>query len=305
MNLTEEFGAPPFSVLDARQGYWQKRKRQWLESGIASEQGRGKDLMDGFEGTCTSLGSKDTSIFDPMLCELLVRWFSPVGGLVLDPFAGGSVRGIVSARLGREYVGIDVRQEQIEENYRQSQILSDSEKNLISWIQGDSNHVLGEVKPGANLLLSCPPYYNLEIYSENPADLSTAPDYESFLSQYREIVGKACALLENDSFACFVVGDIRDRNGVYRDFTGDTKRAFLDCGLSLYNDAVLITAVGSASMRANRFFTGSRKMVKTHQNVLVFVKGSWKKSAQKLRNDYRNTWNPEPESNWLPGLAAT
>jgi hypothetical protein len=32
---------PPFSVLDARQGYWQERKRAWLSLGIQSEVGRG------------------------------------------------------------------------------------------------------------------------------------------------------------------------------------------------------------------------------------------------------------------------
>ena len=29
-----------------------------------------------------------TSIFDPVLCEIAYRWFSPAGGLILDPFAG-------------------------------------------------------------------------------------------------------------------------------------------------------------------------------------------------------------------------
>ncbi len=39
--LAERFGVPPFSVLDARQGYWQERKRAWLSLGIQSELGRG------------------------------------------------------------------------------------------------------------------------------------------------------------------------------------------------------------------------------------------------------------------------
>jgi hypothetical protein len=39
--LAEQFGVPPFSVLDARQGYWQDRKRAWLSLGIESELGRG------------------------------------------------------------------------------------------------------------------------------------------------------------------------------------------------------------------------------------------------------------------------
>jgi hypothetical protein len=39
--LSEQFLVPPFSVLDARQGYWQERKRAWLSLGIQSELGRG------------------------------------------------------------------------------------------------------------------------------------------------------------------------------------------------------------------------------------------------------------------------
>lgn len=40
-SLSERFGVPPFSVLDARQGYWQERKKAWLSLGIRSELGRG------------------------------------------------------------------------------------------------------------------------------------------------------------------------------------------------------------------------------------------------------------------------
>ena len=40
-SLADRFGVPPFSVLDARQGYWQDRKRAWLALGIQSEIGRG------------------------------------------------------------------------------------------------------------------------------------------------------------------------------------------------------------------------------------------------------------------------
>ncbi len=43
--LAEKFGVPPFSVLDARQGYWQERKRAWLALGIQSELGRGENLQ--------------------------------------------------------------------------------------------------------------------------------------------------------------------------------------------------------------------------------------------------------------------
>lgn len=38
--LQERFDAPPFSVLDARSGYWQRRKKAWLDLGILGEIGR-------------------------------------------------------------------------------------------------------------------------------------------------------------------------------------------------------------------------------------------------------------------------
>lgn len=43
--LGDEFMIPPFSVLSAREGWWQERKRAWLAMGIQSELGRGEQLI--------------------------------------------------------------------------------------------------------------------------------------------------------------------------------------------------------------------------------------------------------------------
>ena len=43
-SLAERFMIPPFSVLNAREGWWQDRKRAWLALGIKSELGRGGGL---------------------------------------------------------------------------------------------------------------------------------------------------------------------------------------------------------------------------------------------------------------------
>lgn len=40
-SLADRFMCPPFSVLNAREGWWQERKRYWLSLGIKSEEGRG------------------------------------------------------------------------------------------------------------------------------------------------------------------------------------------------------------------------------------------------------------------------
>lgn len=376
-SLADRFLVPPFSVLDARQGYWQKRKREWLALGIRSEIGRGENALglseearqgdlnhyrdenkaapgggalplvkgkDGYRsrgahpipggGTGknsaymfkTEAGYKSlkeqqqaqgkrfakaynigmqgckendwsveddqgsgTSIFDPVLCEIAYRWFCPTGGRVLDPFAGGSVRGIVAAMLGRSYRGVELRPEQKDANDEQADhICPDAQhESRLSWVVGNALDTVNLLCPPRgptedtmyDLVFSCPPYFDLERYSDDPRDLSTM-DYPAFLFSYRDIIKQCVYLLKEDRFACFVVGDVRNReNGVYRGFVNHTIDAFGDAGLELYNEAILLTSVGSLPIRVGKQFTASRKLGKTHQNVLVFVKGDPARAA--------------------------
>jgi hypothetical protein len=131
----------------------------------------------------------------------------------------------------------------------------------------------------ADFVFSCPPYADLEVYSHDPKDLSTL-GYAEFRTAYFEIIKKTCFLLKKDRFACFVVGEVRDKKGNYYDFVGDTVQAFKEAGLNYYNEAILVTPCGSVAMRAGKSFSFSRKLGKAHQNVLVFVKGDGKKAAQ-------------------------
>lgn len=405
--LAERFGVPPFSVLNARGGVWQDRKRAWIELGIQSELGRGdspstsarsdepsyrpirrqptaapggslrdattlengktvrgdgkgkrltwvvgdknkgelddtsrKNLAAGrksktlgaiapneggengilartgkysnngllgnskqarshYKEPATSYSSQarltalqktgnssavvygtagnvseqtGTSIFDPVLCELVYRWFMPQGGgRILDPFAGGSVRGIVASMLGKDYTGVDLSERQIEANRVQADNLTSNNKPV--WIVGDSQNVDTLAAGEYDFVFSCPPYANLEVYSDDPKDLSRM-DYADFIAAYKNIIIKSVAMLKDNRFACFVVGDVRDNEGFYRNFPAHTIDAFQEAGMILYNEAILVTAVGSLPIRVGRQFEGYRKLGKTHQNVLVFYKGN-------------------------------
>jgi hypothetical protein len=233
--------------------------------------------MDDTSGKNLAAGS-GTSIFDPVLCEIAYRWFSPPGGIVLDPFAGGSVRGIVAAKLGRQYIGCDLRAEQIEANRVQASEIC-AEGIAPAWVCGDSKNIERLCEGArADFIFSCPPYADLERYSDDPKDLSTMA-YTDFRAAYREIIAASCRMLLDDRFACFVVGEVRDKKGAYLNFVGDTVQAFIDAGLKLYNEAILLTAIGSLPIRAGRAFSASRKLGKTHQNVLVFIKGDAKEAT--------------------------
>jgi hypothetical protein len=417
-SLADRFLVPPFSVLDARQGYWQARKRAWLALGLHSEEGRPRNLLkfsdtvleaqrpnrsapgdlgpesmkeirhrdgdrqgetrrrdrpnqsvpnDQSPGTIDEWRRRDgdrreqtrraartegrpngntdqgnystprdtlkrgsvpashsgndpqyyykkrlaereagreltteefeadwyegpdaytngTSVFDPVLCELAYRWWCPPAGAVLDPFAGGSVRGIVAGRLGLDYIGVDLRPEQVAANQEQAEVIGPGDRGRPPvWVTGDSRDITPAWPAEGqefDLVFSCPPYYDLEQYSDDPDDLSNAADYDRFTADYRQIIARACARLAPDRFAVFVVGEIRDSRGLYRGLVGDTIAAFEAAGLTFYNEAILVTSVGSLALRAARIFSGGRKLGKSHQNVLVFCKGDWRRAAE-------------------------
>jgi DNA modification methylase len=336
--LARDWGIPPFSVLSARDGEWQSRKRQWLNLGIQSEVGRGEDeefvaapagspqplardyferaakraaklspggsprpacdysngergdgkgaVLKGltFSGTGFMAETMDergggTSIFDPVLCELAYRWWCPPGGTVLDPFAGGSVRGITAAVLGLQYRGHELSGRQIEANREQAQLIVPD--NLPTWVQGDSAKTIPEWDGKADMLFSCPPYGNLEVYSDHPDDISTY-DTDAFFEAHANIINEACRKLKDDSFACWVIGEYRDKRGNYVNFVGETIEAFRMAGLHYYNEAILVTSVGSLPVRTGRQFAAGRKLGKTHQNILVFVKGCGKRATKRF-----------------------
>jgi len=277
-SLKNEFLIPPFSILDTASGDWQNRKKMWKSLGIKSEVGRKSPSIiagtDDYRKIKNKKGydNKDNyvSIFDPLLCELMYKWFVPKGGSILDPFAGGSVRGIVSNYLDYRYTGIELREEQVDANFQQG--IDICSLNNPEWICGDSDKMLNFMDKKFDFIFSCPPYYDLEVYCDDEDDLSNM-SYKDFNYKYESIIDKSSHLLKNNRFACFVVGNCRNKDGYMMDLVGTTIKAFEKAGLKFYNDIVLKNVVGSGSMRAmgNMKY---KKVVKMHQNVLVFVKGN-------------------------------
>ena len=291
--LRDKYIEPPFSVFDTKQGTWQRRRNKWKALGIESELGR---KVDGThfagrhrqaersgkkpaESTQRILDVGEHSIFDPVVCELAYLWFSgKENARILDPFAGGSVRGIVAATLGHDYTGIELRPEQVESNIEQANKIFEEKEKKPKWIVGDSNKILDNLNDGVqsnqleefDFVFSCPPYGNLEIYSDMQDDISNM-EYPQFLKIYESIIAKSCKILKQGELACFVVGEFRDKKGHFYGFVPDTINAFKKCGMKFYNEIILLNAIGSASVRANTSMK-NRKVVKIHQNVLVFKK---------------------------------
>src|SRR5882672_10469963 len=264
--LHKRFIAPPFTVLDAKQGYWTKRKQAWHAEGVCGghnqQMNSSQPVSDNFE---------DNSAFDPVLAECIYRWFAPRGGRVLDPFAGEAIKGLVAAKLGYKYTGIERRTEQVEANRKQATMMGLSAR----WICANSTRLSAELQGNGDfdLIFTSPPYFNLEKYSKDDQDASAVKTYPQFLALYEDIFSQAVARLKENRFVVVKIGDVRDEKGFYRNLGGDSVSIFLRLGLKLYNMAILVTPIGTLPMRGSASFEKYRKLSNAHQYVQCFFKG--------------------------------
>jgi hypothetical protein len=265
--LQDIFIVPPFSILDTKQGYWLDRKKYWKN--LIGDNGETREnLISDFYGT---------SILDPVLAEISNRWFGIDNGNTFDCFAGDSVFGYVSDALGNKFTGIELRQEQADLN---NERLKGSKSKYIC---DDGVNVLKHIPAASqDLLFSCPPYYDLEVYSELENDASNQNNYKDFLKIINKAFTGAIKCLKEDRFAVIVVGDIRDEKGFYYGFVDDVKNIFLQNGLQVYNEMIIAESLGTLPQRVGRYMN-NRKIGKCHQNILVFYKGN----PKNIKNNYK------------------
>lgn len=290
-NLFTKYIVPPFSVLDTRQGYWTERKNAWLQitgNLSATRNGEFGRVGGGGNGASYNNINEGTSNFDPVLAEVMFKWFNLPHGKVLDPFGGEQTKGTVAGVLEMPYYGVEIRQEQVDYN-----------RGIVSGLKG-VNYVCGDSANVATLIperdfdfvFTSPPYYDLEVYSDNKDDLSTFGTFDEFMVFMAKIYQSCADMLAPNRFFVVKVGEIRDKKtGVYRNFVGETIEVLKNCGLKYYNEIILVNAVGTASMRASNSFR-NRKIVKLHQNLLVFYKGDLNQVSSIFT--HMNEYNPMP-----------
>lgn len=306
-SLFDRFIVPPFSILDTRKGYWQDRKKKWYDiigdmgesrndTLVTSLEIKYKDLyqrtrehrkelgisfkeyiekyvsQEDLEKEQAKIVAQGVSILDPVMAEIVCRWFGQENGKAFDCFAGDSVFGFVATYLGNDFTGVELREKQAALNNERVEGMN------ARYICDDGQNVAQHIEPESqDLLFSCPPYFDLEKYSDLPNDASNQGSYEDFIKILENAFTGAVSCLKENRFAAICVGDVRDKNtGFYYDFCGDIKRIFKQNGMRLYNEIILVEQTASTALRASRYMD-SRKVAKTHQHLLVFFKGDPKK----------------------------
>jgi len=214
-----------------------------------------------------------TSYFNPKLCKMVYSSYCPKNGTIFDPFSS-VVRPYVAKILDYNYTGCEVRKDEcdkINNILNTNALFETSEVNVLNM---DCREFESDKK--FDLIFTCPPYWNLETYSEQDNDMSAISNYADFLVEMGRVYSKCSSLMYEESYCCFVVADFRDysegRKLINRlvPFVSDMIRCGEDAGLSLYDKVIIKKPMGTAPSRLKLW--NKRKTVRIHEELLIFKK---------------------------------
>ncbi len=245
------------------------RVRDWRR--LTGETGHDGTRAETMRKDHDSIYTGTSSIFPAPLMEYIVlRYGGPAGGKILDTFAGGPPRAVVSSLMGMEYHGIELRREQIDENVA---VLKELKLDNVTYYEGDGTYAnIESPEGGFDCAITCPPYWQLEHYSNLPDDLSNLGSYDEFDSSILRCAHAHYPLMKPRAFVCFVVAPFRDKkSGELIDFPGHTVKNFKAAGFTYWQQVVLTKNFASAAVRSTNAWRG-HKLVPCHEFLLVFKK---------------------------------
>jgi len=183
------------------------------------------------------------AMFPVELCERLIRVYTRVGDVVLDPFMGTGSALVAAKRLFRKGIGFEIydyfvelakkrlEEEATEGLMRYSSELRDAVKDmdLEPVIVLDDARNLDKYleENSVDMVLTSPPYFNVHRrertsdrkeerpYGDDPRDLGNIDDYEKFLGDLMKIFEKVYRVLRRGGIATVIVMDVREGNNFY------------------------------------------------------------------------------------------
>jgi DNA modification methylase len=210
------------------------------------------------------------SHFPPAVAWFAVKYWSQPGDLVLDPFGNRANIGLVANWLDRRVILNDI-------SPKYCRMMRDAGRRRArknrSWkvLNQDAARLRGIKKASVDLVLTGPPYFNLEKYDDVPGQASNYRTYKQFLRWYALVAKEMLRVIKAGRFCVYKVGNWR-RNGRLVLFVRDTIETFEKAGW-IVHDEIICVEPAPLGLGFNWPAKWKKRHVhKAHQTVLVFKK---------------------------------
>jgi len=248
--------------------FWEYSRGNNIDKLINDQKSYDNNKTDNFIGN--GRGSF-LSKFNSEYAKRILEMWSKKDDLVIDPFAGRSSRPLVCTLLERNYIGFDVLKENLQEAQEQYDILKKDRKlGKLKLINETSEKIDQHFhKQIADVIMTCPPYFNIEKYDSADGQLTDLKTYEQFLERYNIILNKSIAVLKPGGFFIIVLANFRI-DGQFYDFVGDTKNILKQ--KLIYHDEIILEM--SPAKRHPLYVQAITNLncLKIHEYCIVFRK---------------------------------
>ena len=274
--VIDQFGWLPLSVIEPSKKSKRTWKNAYLNDGL-DEQRRSDEAK--------YLSGLGFSEFHAGLTEDIIHYWSTVDGVVVDPFAGRVTRAVVTSKLGRKYYGYDVAPKTVE---RVKKHLDSYKIDATIYLENGCEMKYTS-KDFADLVMTCPPYHQLEKYESVKNQLSDISDYETFLGMLKLCAVNIKRVLKPGGFLVWVCADWRDGNE-FRSFHTDSIQMFKNVGLKYHDLIIMKNQSPFASMQIGKV-ASKRYTSKIHEYILVFRKnGELNYPSEQIKKTVSNWW---------------
>ncbi len=258
MGVMDRVGFAPISVWKPD---WATTKalKEWVGDAGQSRELQGKAMA--------LLGSKyTTSIFNPHLAQMILSAYTDSNSNIYDPFAGGGTRGFVASAMGHTYTGVEIRQNEVDRLLERQ-----TELGVEFTISCHDSQNYPIESNAYDFAYTCPPYYDLEVYSTQEGDMSNVATYEEFLTMLKNSMTTTYIGLKDGALFVMVVGNFRDKKGNLRHFNGDVVKLGEEVGFVLHDELIFWGASDQAYQRLGQF-VANRRSVRVHEYIIIFKK---------------------------------
>jgi DNA modification methylase len=235
----------------------QKRLELNLRQGVAAYSGSGKDRGP-------------LSIMPAELVDFFVQYYSEEGDVYLDPFMGQGIQMQVALKRRRHYYGYDASSTFFAyvDRIREKLITPASSVDVRVYL-GDSRSPDQIPDNVGDFSFHSPPYWDVEYYGDDDAQLGKAPTYHEFLALMRDVAEAWLPKFKSGAYHVVNVGDFR-RDGTFYSYHSDLVREFVDAGWVMHDIWIIDGLVGGLMKIFAADCVKKRITPRCHEYALVF-----------------------------------
>ncbi len=185
------------------------------------------------------------AVYPPEIPYRLIRMFSFVGDLVLDPFSGMATTGKVALQNNRSYIGFETNPIYYRESLKRLNgfLLPNSSYNSSCEIYNSSSCNMETVQDDSvGIVVTSPPYWNKADYGKYEGNIGGFEYYDDFLDELHKVFSECYRVLMPGRKMCVVTANVNQNTKEHGLLTiplaSDMTKTLQHCGFALISQII-------------------------------------------------------------------